>query len=192
MTLEKYVIAISGFSGAGKSTAIHNLVTLFGNAVALGMDDYTESSAFPPVVQWLANGADPNEFITPKFIEEILSLKERSSEAPQYIIIEEPFGKARPAMRPLIDFHAQISIPPEIALARRIKRILEGSNHEAGNEHLKEFLEWYLRAGRDFYIAVQQKADIEKDLVIDGTLSPEVVAQTIFKAVNAKRESNKS
>jgi uridine kinase len=190
MTLEKYIIAVSGMSGAGKSTAIDNLVTLLGDATALRIDDYTESSTYPPVVQWLANGADPDEFVTPKFIEEILSLKERDSEAPQHIIIEEPFGKARSAMKPLIDFHVQINIPPEIALARRIKRILESSNQGEGNEHLREFLDWYLRAGRDFYMAVHQQADKEKDLAVDGTLAPDIVAQTIFKAVMQKRESN--
>ena len=197
MPIHSYVITLSGFSGAGKSTVIDNLANLFGDAIALRIDDYTGDAIYPPAIEWIKNGTNPDEFITPQFVESVRLLKEGKSiihpetkteiHSPRYILIEEPFGKSRTAFKPLIDFHVQIEIPPEIALARRVLRNIERLKQDSNSESLKEFLDWYLRAGRDFFYAVRELASKEKDLVVDGTLPAEVIAQIIFDAVNAQR-----
>lgn len=201
MPTHPYVIAISGFSGAGKSTVIENLLALLGDAVALQIDDYTDDAIYPPAVEWIKNGANPDEFITPQFVDGVRRLKEGKSIAhpetqttihpASYILIEEPFGKSRTVFKALIDFHVQIEIPPEIALARRVLRNIERLKQDSNNESLKEFLDWYLRAGRDFFITVRELASKEKDLVLDGALPPEEIAQTILDAVNTKRASQR-
>lgn len=129
MSQQPYVIAISGNSGAGKTTLVHQLVSLFGNAVSLLLDDYTEDAIYPPTLDWL-NGANPDEFITPQFVANLKSLRDgRSIIHPEskakifpaeYIILEEPFGRSRTVMKDLIDYHVQVQIPPELALARRV------------------------------------------------------------------------
>ena len=200
MTPSTYVIALSGPSGAGKSTIIQNLINLFDNAVALRFDDYIETSTYPPVIAWLEGGANPDEFITSKFVADVRSLKEGGSilhpetkariGPASFVVIEEPFGKARTDMRALIDFHVQIDIPLEIALARKIMRdflsIVEDP-HES-MKRLQSYLHFYLRAGHALHIAVRNRALQDRELIVDGTLHSETVAQRIFEAVLEKRK----
>jgi len=194
-----YVIAISGYTGAGKSTVIDHLLSLFGDAVALRIDDYGEDAIFPPTTKWITNGANPNEFITPLFTKNIRLLKEgkpaikpkdKSKIHPaKYILVEEPFGKSRTAMKPLIDFHVQMEIPPEIALARRVLRNIERLEKDSNSEGLREFLNWYLNAGRQFFVLTYELAARDKDLTVDGLQPLEKNAQIIFNAVLEKQNS---
>lgn len=203
MSKTPFVIAISGPSGAGKSTVIQNLINMLGNAVALRFDDYKETSTYPLVSAWLEGGTDPNEFITPQFVADVRSLKNGSAilhpetkakiGPVNFVVIEEPFGKARIEMRALIDFHVQIEIPLEVALARKIMRDFL-SNVEDLNEAMKRlqsYIEFYLRAGRALHIAVRNRALQDRELLVDGTLPSETVAQNIFEAVLAKRGGQK-
>src|SRR2546430_16937481 len=69
--LKRYVIAISGASGTGKSTLVKALVQTLGNAVPLYFDDYkpqiVATSHYPiDLVKWVADGADPNAWETPQ------------------------------------------------------------------------------------------------------------------------------
>ena len=191
-----FAIAISGPSGAGKSTVIKILVSLFGDAVSLSIDDYSDDH-YPPAVGWIERGANPDEFETPQFFADVRALKEGKSiihpdiqkkvEPPAYLIIEEPFGKSRTAFKDLIDFHAEIDIPLEIAFPRRLLRIMEWKPKEEQLPYIKQHLEWYLRAGRRFYLAVQENARKDKDLTVDGALPSETIARTIFNSVLAKQ-----
>ena len=198
MSTIPFVIAISGPSGAGKSTLVKNLVNLFADAVSLGIDDYPDDH-YPPAIGWLERGANPDEFETPGFFADVRLLKEGKSiihpksqqktEPPAYLIIEEPFGKSRTAFKDLIDFHAEIDTPLEIAFPRRLLRIMSWKPEEEQLSYIKGHLEWYLRAGRRFYLAIQEKARKDKDITVDGTLPSETIAETIFNAVLAKLNS---
>jgi uridine kinase len=199
MTPSTYVIALSGPSGAGKSTVIQDLINLLGNAVALRFDDYIETSTYPQVSAWLEGGTDPDEFITPKFVTDVRSLKNGGSilhpetnakTGPvNFVVIEEPFGKARAEMRTLIDFHVQIEIPLEVALARKILRdfLSNVEDLDEAMKRLQSYINFYLRAGRALHIAVRDRASQDRELLVDGTLPSETTARTIFEAVMAKR-----
>jgi len=198
MSNSPYIIAISGPSGAGKSTAIQNLVSLLGEAVFLSIDDYPDDH-YPPAVDWLERGANPDEFETPQFFADVRSLKkgisifhpktQQKTGPPAYLIIEEPFGKSRTNFKNLINFHAEIDTPLEIAFVRRLLRIMNLKPKEEQLPYIKQHLEWYLHAGRKFYLAVQENARKDKDLTIDGTLPPDTIAQLVFDAVISKRNS---
>jgi len=112
---------------------------------------------------------------------------QQETEPPAYLIVEEPFGKSRTAFKDLIDFHAEIDIPLEIALPRRLLRIMGWKPKDEQLSYLNQHLEWYLRAGRRFYLAVQENARKDKDVTVDGMLPPATIAQTIFNAVIAKQ-----
>ena len=173
------------------------LVKLFENADSLSIDDYPDDH-YPPAVGWIDRGANPDEFDTPQFFADVRSLKngisiihpetELKTEPSNYLIIEEPFGKSRAALKDLIDFHVEIDIPLEIAFPRRLLRIMEWKPKDEQLPYIKQHLEWYLRAGRRFYLAVQENARKDKDLTVDGTLPSETIARTIFNSVLAKQQ----
>jgi uridine kinase len=196
-----FVIAIAGHSGAGKSTVIENLVAVFGDAISLRLDDYESSSIYPPASQWLDEGADPNQFLTPALVEDVKTLIDgRSISHPRtnevmkperYLMIEEPFGRERNAMRALIDFVVYIDTPLEVAYARKLLRKNEflpwEDNPSVFITNLRENLLWYLRVGRRFYGAVSSNVKKNCDLIVDGTLSTEEIVKEIYEAVIEKQ-----
>jgi len=200
VNLSTFVIAIAGTSGAGKSTLMVSLVTRLGNANSLSLDDYRSSSIYPPVGEWLDAGADPNQFETPQFSADALALKKGKSiihpvtqkvvEPTDYLILEEHFGRARSAMRDLIDFLVYVDTPLDIAHARKVLRkgdfLPWEDNPDLFIENLREHLVWYINFGRDFYIAVKRNACKEYDLIVDGTLSTEQIADRVIEAIKKK------
>lgn len=196
--MSTFVIAIAGTSGAGKSTLIERLVERLGNANALTLDDYQDSSVYPPVREWLAAGADPNQFQTPQFLADAFALKQGKSiihpvtrevvKPAPCLLLEEHFGRARNPMRELIDFLIYIEIPLEIAHARKILRkneFLPWEDHpDLFIRNLREHLFWYINFGRDFYLAVKSSADKDCDLILDGRLSTDQMADKIIEAIH--------
>lgn len=178
-------------------------------ATALHFDDYASVSEYPPdIKQWVEEGADVNEWRTPQFARDVVALKRGESivspkdgariRPSEFIVIEEPMGRARAEMATLIDFVAVIDIPLEIALARRLLRDLdpisrqdiEKATKEKPAEglvqivtYLEDYLSGYLDAGRALYIAVQERAKANCDLVLDGSLSVDELARQIVTAV---------
>lgn len=196
-----YVIALAGPSGAGKSTLLHELSVRFGGAVVLRIDEYEATSTFPDTAEWLANGADPNAFLSPQFVADLHALRSGNTivapdttvciQPTHVLLVEEPFGKARDQMRNLIDFVVHVDIPLEIALARKLLRqnafLPWEQNPDVFIDHLREFLMWYLSVGRAFYIAVRKRVLEQCDLVVDGTSSTEAIVEMIVSAVQAKQ-----
>lgn len=144
----------------------------------------------------MEDGADPNEFKTPQFHSDILALKNGKSifhpdtsqkvEPARFLYLEEPFGRGRDVMSGLIDFSIYIDTPLEIALARKLLRmstlLLQGNSDISMEEHLQ----WYLRVGRDFYIAVEKNARKSCDLIVDGLLSTDEISKMINEAIQTK------
>lgn len=198
VTTSTFVIAIAGTSGAGKSTLIERLVVRLGNANALSLDDYQDTSIYPPVGEWLEGGADPNQFETPKFVADVFALRDGRSilhpvtgevvQPARYLVLEDHFGRGRDSMRELIDFLIYIEIPLEIAHARKILRKNDflpwENNPDLFMQNLREHLVWYINFGRDFYLAVAEKVRENCDLVVDGTLSTEQMSDKIIEAIH--------
>ena len=197
MTSGPFVIAIAGTSGAGKSTLTEHLLSRLGNANALSFDDYHSVSLYPPVREWLAGGADPDRFETPQFIADVTALRRGKSilhpvtqiviEPADYLILEEHFGRTRTAMRDLIDFAVYIDIPPEIAHARKLLRKGDFLPWEDDPllfiQNLRGHLIWYLNFGRDFYLAVRNRACKDCDLLVDGMLTTERMADKVVEVL---------
>jgi len=191
-----FVIAIAGHSGAGKSTLMKNLSERLNDAIMLGIDDY-DFDSYPRAVEWIERGADPNEYQTPQLFADVRALKEgRPILHPEtkaeikpgnYLILEEPFGKGRDALRGLIDMLVYVDTPLEVAYARKLLRKSDflpwEDNPPVFIEHLRENLEWYLRVGRRFYLAVEKSARRDCDLLVDGTQPTEAIAEEIFNII---------
>jgi uridine kinase len=211
--LPNYVIAISSVSGGGKTTLVKKAVECL-CGTALFFDDYASVSNYPEnIKKWLKGGADVNQWKTPQFARDVHSLRSGDSIVSpvtgkkilpsEFIVIEEPMGRERLEMNPLIDFVVVIDTPLEIALARRLLRdrkffIPEGAEREErlaesylqAVEHTENLLIDYLDNARDLYIAVQTQAIENCDLVIDGTMSIDAAIQQLISAVEKKSERN--
>ena len=196
--MNTFVMAFAGHSGAGKSTLIEKLSSLTGNANILRIDNY-DSSSYPHSIKWIEDGADPNEFQTPQFFSDILALKNgnfilhpetnKEIEPARFLFIEEPFGRGREAINGLIDFSVYIDTPLEIALARRLLRMSNLISQGNSDVTIEEHLLWYLRAGRNFYIAVERSARKKCDLIVDGTVSTDEIAEVIYKTIKTKLQN---
>ena len=206
-----YIIAVSAVSGGGKTTLVKSTAELLKGS-ALFFDDYASVSEYPPdIKKWVEDGADVNEWKTPQFAQDLTALRRGDSIVSpidgasilpsEFIVIEEPMGRERAEMATLIDFVAVIDTPLEIALTRRLLRDLgpisveniEKATKEQLAEgfvqivtYLKDYLSGYLDAGRDLYIAVQEQAKENCDLVLDGCLSVDELAQQLVTAVEDK------
>jgi uridine kinase len=200
----RYVIAIGGASGAGKTTLVNRVASLLGDATTLFFDNYATVSTYPADMSaWVLSGADPNAWQTPQLAADLLALRGGQSivspsggtprESAKYIVVEEPFGRERQAMRGAIDLVAIIDVPLEVALARRIRRNLHSAvAQNSGSEYLRE-LDQYLAAYlegqvRELYQVVTSRALQSCDVILDGLKPIEVLAEQIVAAVRSREK----
>ena len=191
------VIALVGTSGAGKSTLMRGLVNALGDAVCLSFDDYFATSTFPKAAEWLAEGADPNQFLTPDFIRDVQKLRNGESiihpetkeeiKPAHFLVLEEHFGRERDLMRDMIDLVILIDIPLEIAHARKMLRKGKFLPWEDDPElfitNMSDPLQWYIRVGRDFYVAVDKMVRKNCDFIVDGLFPAEQIVEQVHSFI---------
>ncbi|MBD2120301.1 P-loop NTPase fold protein [Trichocoleus sp. FACHB-262] len=197
-----FVVAISGPSGAGKTSLVQKVTSLLEDAVSLYFDDYASVSKYPSnFSEWIKEGADPNQWQTPQLLKDLQSLRRRKAislpdnkgiiKAASFIVMEEPFGRERAEMNELIDFVACIDLPLEVALARRLLRDVEWCLRERDPEYLATYLKEYLigylsGATRELYLEVNARVLKNCDLVLDGVKSLDELADEIIAAIKTK------
>ena len=213
--MKTMVIAVSGYSGAGKSTVVSQLSRAF-NCSALFFDDYASREDFPSDISaWIKEGGDPNEISTPLFHHHLLQLingdfielvkgngwakeyginqsdKEIKIVMPSpLLIIEEPFGRERQEIKELIDFVVYLEIEPEIALGRRIHELIQylRNDSEVLINLLDHFLFDYLNRGvKDMYAEIGKKVKANSDLVINANRNVEEIVSEISELIRKKR-----
>ena len=144
-----FVIAISGPSGAGKTTVTKAVAKRL-DAASLFFDDWTDDPL--GVSEWIGEpDADYNRWPTPELAAALAALKRGKAvtvpslspsvgtdrnpivESAPFVVVEEPFGRMRDDTAPLIDLVVCLDLPLHIALARRLKRQVETTNTWAAN-----------------------------------------------------------
>jgi uridine kinase len=203
------VIVIGGTSGAGKTSLVRKTAAVLGDAVCLHFDDYRSVSVYPPDLgDWVASGADPNEWRTPQFAADLEALRlgqavtlpngQGIAEPKPCVVVEDPFGRARQEMAPIIDFVAYVDLPLEVAMMRKLRREVNGAARDSGsqaaldtlNQFLAEFVDGPLR---EAYLAANKSARESCDLVVDGMRPLDDLVQEIArraKAIAAGREGS--
>jgi uridine kinase len=195
-----FVIAVSGISGVGKTSLIERMADRLGNAARLHFDHYVVlGNDIGDIAAWLEAGVDPNVVETPQFAADLERLRRRQSvrlpqehgvvEPADFVILEEPFGRSRDVMAPMIDLAVHIAIPHDVAMARRLLRTV-GLRPQMGDpgliDELEEQLRAFLAGGRDIYLALDIQAQAGADLVLDGLRPVEALADDLMAAIAAR------
>ncbi|WP_145997823.1 AAA family ATPase [Vibrio sp. vnigr-6D03] len=157
------VVAICGVSGSGKTTVVKQLSQHFSCPYLL-FDDYVDSNTYPKNIKhWLQVGADTSEIKTPLFLSALQSLKEECTDP--FVFIEEPFGRCRDSMSPLIDHCILLDLPMEVCLARVILRNISSSSNDSLSS-ISHYLTRYNDHFRDVYINVNEQVRKSSDFIL--------------------------
>lgn len=171
-------------SGAGKSSVIRDTVRRLGNATTLHFDEYVADSVYPPDLRdWLARGADVDEWKTPRLAADLRGLRSGPFD---FVLVEEPFGRTRAEMRDLIDLAVHLDVPSDVLLARRLLRRLEEEREQHGEQLLDRLhgdLREHLATDRSLEVAGGESAKAAADVVLDGTKSIDEIAETLTNEI---------
>ena len=197
--IDTLVIAVAGTSGSGKTTLVRVVAGLLGDAATLFFDDYENSSTYPTDWSaWWRAGGDPDAVKTPQLAADLRTLRGGASVlyptsghsiAPAaFVVVDEPFGRARAEVRNLIDFVACLDVPLEVALARRVLRALDATQNDSHlRDELRQIARSYLPAtSREVYRAANAAPTARCDLILDGLRDPQALAAELFHAVRAR------
>ena len=175
----RYVVAVSGPTGSGKTALVKGLVARLGDACALHMDDYERMTRRPigDVERWAERGADFDELAVPLLDEHLRQLKGgqpvRDIAPRKYIVFETQFGRAHTPTGRLIDLLIWIDVPLELALARKLKAFagdaLSDANPRERLAWLDAYLGNYLALVRRLLVMQHERVRPQADLLLDGT-----------------------
>ncbi|WP_340678970.1 hypothetical protein [Paraglaciecola sp.] len=168
------VVAVSGVSGAGKTTVVKLLAKEF-DCPFLLFDDHTDKSTYPKDMKnWLQNGANVSLIKTPKFISSLEILISKSNS--RFIFVEEPFGRERDSLSALIDYVVFLDQPIELCLSRIIQRHADNPNSKCS---ISKYLNKYDDHFRDIYVSTANQVRKNSDLVFNEVLSIKATANYI-------------
>lgn len=159
-------IGVSAAAGGGKSTLVRALGERIDGAVMVFFDDHPVTMPTNPL-QWLADGADFNDWKSDSLEAELTSLREQKVP----IVFEAPLGRAHNATGRFIDFLVFIDTPLEVALARWVRRRLGESSSV---EEIPVLLDIYETVLRPVYLEQRRQVMPGADLVVDGLQDVEV------------------
>ncbi|TLX48030.1 hypothetical protein C1E24_04295 [Pseudoalteromonas phenolica] len=168
-------IALSGVSGAGKTSVIKRLGEVFDSPTLL-FDDFVEPNTYPlDMKAWLHQGANVSQIKSPRFTKALSELKAQCGSP--MIFIEEPFGRERAEIAHLIDYVIMLDMPMEVCLLRVIQRHLKYSNDPT--KSLSNYLRKYDDHLRAVYIAAANQVRQSSDLLITNVATIASIQNTI-------------
>jgi uridine kinase len=168
-------IGVSAAAGGGKSTLVRGLGDRIDGAVMVFFDDHPVTLPADPS-QWLADGADFNEWKCHSLEAELTSLREQ--QVP--IVFEAPLGRAHDATGRYIDYLVFIDTPLEVALARWVRRFLR---QEDAFDEFNMLLGMYETVLRPVYLEQRRQVMPRADLVVDGLQTVDVWVDKVMRVM---------
>jgi len=172
------IIAISGTSGGGKTTAVTELQKRTPNSITLSLEDgdYEKNSGITDLAQWEEDGWDVSQWNLQSLADDIEILLRSNYE---YIFFDYPFGYMQKQISEYISLSVHIDTPLDVALVRRMLRDCKNKS----TAEIMEQLEWYLGKRHLFTKSNDfQKEDAE--LIVDGCLSTDDICDIILEAAS--------
>ena len=96
-----------------------------------------------------------------------------------YVVFDAPLGRAHHGTGKFIDFMVFIDTPFDVAMARRLLRGIANAPANEAAENIEVELTSYLNGARTLYVDFQDRIKQECDLVLDGRLSINELAEEI-------------
>jgi uridine kinase len=171
------IIAISAPPGGGKSTVAAALAERLGAAL-VEYDAYDKLTNLPPgeIAAWLKDGGDYAIVEVSELVADLATLRDggtildrrtgKELTARALVILETPFGKAHPAMAPLIDSAIFLDTPPDLALTRKVRTFTEANLADPGPGGHKRFLTWLEAYLRNYEAITRRAIAIQRDRVL--------------------------
>ncbi|CAG9622461.1 nucleoside/nucleotide kinase family protein [Sutcliffiella rhizosphaerae] len=169
------IIAVSGFSGGGKTTVTKRLLQALPDSILLHFDDY-DFNGPNDLIKWVEDGADYNLWCLKPLIEDI----EKYISSKSYILLDYPFSYKNDSLKKYIDLSIFIDTPLDIAMARRMLR------DHIRLQDIHQDLAFYLNFGRAAYLEMEKSIKPDCDLVVDGTLPLDNIVSIILNKLKKR------
>lgn len=176
------IIAISGASGSGKSAVIAHLAMLL-SCRSLHFDDFIDPDSFPLSMRsWLDAGANPAVIRTPRLVAALQQARADSQASlgePQFLLLEEPFGRERPEIAAFVDAVVLLQVPLAICLSRVMQRNLAHNSTGVAAAQIQNYLQRYDDHLHQVYQATVSQVAANCDLIITDLSPSATIATTI-------------
>jgi uridine kinase len=163
------------------------------------LDAYEEiEGIWPAMAEWSVHNYDPNmaNLTQPvQDLEQVIAghaitypLEQGIVQPAAVIIFDSPIGRSHHLLEQLVDFVVSVDVPYEVALARRIQRIIAiAESDTAAMKRLRFFIPFYLEFARMMYLQHNELAKASADGIVDGMQEPDVLAQEVFNLIQKRR-----
>jgi len=190
--MKPFIFSVNALAGGGKTSTTRELENKLKNAKALYFDDrnYDSDSGIDDIVKWINDGADVNLWDLRRLADDIDRL---INESYDFIVLDYPFGYKHNLIGSYLDYSVFIDTPLDINLARRILRDYDKKTMIScwtNSTTIFDDMEYYLQHGRNAYIKSLEGSKADADLIIDGSLSLDMIVEYICNDV-ILRKTNK-
>jgi uridine kinase len=189
-----FVISVSGISGSGKTAVVSALRARLPGAPVLCFDDYGDRVYLDDDILLWSERSDYNAWHLEPLAADLARL---FREAPDFILLDYPFGTLNHLLGQYIDLTVFLDVPLDVALARRLIRDYTSRSKstqaadvdEVSFKGLDRELRFYLARSRPAYVRLPETQKPVSDLILDGTKTPDTLAEEILVHIRARRNT---